>query len=66
MAYPSDFGLIVYFRDVTDRHDQRAELERERLAVRERFDNVLTDASKLRTDSSSLSDFDSTDHSLPQ
>ena len=58
-AYPSESGLTVYFRDVTDEHDQRAELERERtrLAVRERFDDVLTDVSKLGTNASSLTDF---------
>ncbi|WP_435075022.1 PAS domain S-box protein [Halorubrum sp. HHNYT27] len=58
-AYPSESGLTVYFRDVTDEHDQRAELERERarLAVRERFDDVLTDVSKLGTNASGLTNF---------
>jgi PAS domain S-box-containing protein len=58
-AYPSESGLTVYFRDVTDERDRRAELERERarLAVRERFDDVLTDVSKLGTNASSLTDF---------
>ncbi|WP_186311041.1 PAS domain S-box protein [Halorubrum depositum] len=60
-AYPSESGLTVYFRDVTDEHDRRAELERERarLAVRERFDDVLTDVSKLGTNAPSLADFQS-------
>ena len=60
-AYPSETGLTVYFRDVTEEHERRVELEREqrRLAARDRLDEVLTDITKLGTTVSSLSSFES-------
>ncbi|WP_416841704.1 PAS domain S-box protein [Haloferax sp. DFSO52] len=60
-AFPSETGLTVYFRDVTEEHERRVELERgqKRLAVRDRLDEVLTDVVKLGTTVASLSEFES-------
>ncbi|WP_148414103.1 PAS domain S-box protein [Haloferax sp. KTX1] len=59
-AFPSETGLTVYFRDVTEERDRRVELERERerLGVRERFDAVFTAVPALGSKASNVGDFE--------